>query len=221
MQNPIPHPVVEKKSEVAEAIVDAAERLLNSYGYQKMTMTDLAAEAGIGVGTTYLHFASKADVAVAVVERIHGRMLRSLESIAASDQMPNKLLEELLLQRILAPYAYVKNKLTTMSWQQMNRQGTEFMNDVHQTNPGRIEHWRAAEAVIIAAVLKSGTECGQFLDVDPLQTAGTLLTATSGFFPKHLEQKDFVYADEFEQRVKDVIQLLINGILYQRNMDGK
>jgi len=46
-------------ADVRDAILDAAERLLARYGYRKMTMDDLASEAGIGKGTTYLHFPSK------------------------------------------------------------------------------------------------------------------------------------------------------------------
>ena len=37
-------------------ILDAADRLLNQFGYKKMTMDNLAQETGIAKGTLYLHF---------------------------------------------------------------------------------------------------------------------------------------------------------------------
>src|SRR5437763_1237801 len=45
----------------AGRILDAADRLLARYGYQKMTVDDLAREAGIGKGTVYLSFPGKSE----------------------------------------------------------------------------------------------------------------------------------------------------------------
>jgi len=47
------------KEAVKDAIMDATDRLLVRFGYRKMTVEDVAAEAGIGKGTIYLHFSSK------------------------------------------------------------------------------------------------------------------------------------------------------------------
>ncbi len=40
-------------------ILDAAERLITRYGYNKTTISDIAHEAGISKGAVYLHFSSK------------------------------------------------------------------------------------------------------------------------------------------------------------------
>ena len=80
------------KQEIFEAILDAAERLLAHYGYGKMTMSDLAEEAGIGVGTIYLHFSGKAEVAFAVFERSNRRVVEQLEAEArAASPLPIRL----------------------------------------------------------------------------------------------------------------------------------
>ena len=65
-------------SQIRDVILDAAERLLARYGYQKMTMDDLAREAGIGKGTTYLHFPSKQEVVLCSIDRIVDRLLKQL-----------------------------------------------------------------------------------------------------------------------------------------------
>lgn len=40
-------------------ILQATARLLMRYGYDKMTMSDIATEAGISKGAIYLHYTSK------------------------------------------------------------------------------------------------------------------------------------------------------------------
>jgi AcrR family transcriptional regulator len=52
-------------------ILDAAQELMQTHGYDAMTMDDLAARAGITKPTLYQHFPSKEKIAVrAVVERM-------------------------------------------------------------------------------------------------------------------------------------------------------
>ena len=71
--------------DVRSAILDATDLLLSKYGYKKMTIDDLAAEAGIGKGSVYLHFSSKEEIVLSHVDRIidslreRGIAIRSLE----------------------------------------------------------------------------------------------------------------------------------------------
>ena len=65
----------------AEKILDAADRLLARFGYRKMTVEDLAKEAGIGKGTVYLSFDAKPDIALACIDRMVARLLARLEAI--------------------------------------------------------------------------------------------------------------------------------------------
>ncbi len=203
---------LDRKNDLSETIVDAAERLLRSYGYQKMTMTDLAAEAGIGVGTTYLHFASKSDVAVAVAERHHAAILAELTKLSHSDASPAEKLPTMLWFRVKTPYEMIKERLSTVSWQQLSRQGMEFINDVHTSSPTRIQIWKDSEAAVYANVIADGIASNDFVPVEPMETAKTMLTALCGFTPKHLEQLDFNDSQTFENKVKGVIRLLVSGI---------
>jgi AcrR family transcriptional regulator len=60
---------VEDKAIKRDLILDAAMRLLVGRGYLKATMSDVAAEAGVGRGTVYWHFASKDDLFFCLLER--------------------------------------------------------------------------------------------------------------------------------------------------------
>ena len=78
------------REEVREAILDSVGRLLVKYGYKKMTVEDIAREAGIGKGTVYLYFPSKEEVALGSFDRAHDRMAEELHAIADSDLEPDK-----------------------------------------------------------------------------------------------------------------------------------
>src|SRR5262249_39715245 len=94
---------------IRDAILDAAERLLAHYGYRKMTMDDLAREAGIGKGTTYLHFPSKQEVVLCSIDRIVERLLEQLRAIARSDGAPAAKVRQMLRTRVLFRFDSVKD----------------------------------------------------------------------------------------------------------------
>src|SRR5438045_338016 len=94
-------PEVAVESTARDAILDAIERLLARYGYKKTTMDDLAREAGIGKGTTYLHFPSKEEVALSSIDRVVERVQQRLRGLTASGGSAAGRLREMLIQRVL------------------------------------------------------------------------------------------------------------------------
>src|SRR5437667_6530190 len=89
------------REDMREVILDAADRLIERFGYKKMTMDDLAQEVGIGKGTIYLYFPSKEEVALSCFERTTRRIQDRLRSIAVSGELPETRLREMLIARIL------------------------------------------------------------------------------------------------------------------------
>src|SRR5215510_5036971 len=89
------------KEAVKDAILDATDRLLALFGYRKMTVEDIAAEAGIGKGTIYLHFSSKEEVVLSHIDRIVDRLKERLREIAHSDAPTAERLRLMLLTRVL------------------------------------------------------------------------------------------------------------------------
>ena len=60
------------------AILDAARDLFSHQGYHKTTMPEIAKASGGSVGLIYYHFASKADILVAIVQEFHTFVLDTL-----------------------------------------------------------------------------------------------------------------------------------------------
>src|ERR1041384_8186465 len=84
-----------------DLLLDAADRLLARFGYRKMTMDDLAREAGIGKGTIYLYSPSKQEVALCWIARIIPRLVEQLRAAASEPLPPAERLRRMLLTRVL------------------------------------------------------------------------------------------------------------------------
>ena len=59
-----------KEAEIRKnEILDTAEKLFISKGYEKTSTTDILNEIGIARGTLYYHFKSKEDILIAMIDR--------------------------------------------------------------------------------------------------------------------------------------------------------
>src|SRR4030095_9535028 len=165
------------KEAVKDAILDATDRLLARFGYRKMTVEDIAAEAGIGKGTIYLHFASKEEVVLSHVDRIVSRLKERLGEIAGSHATAAERLRLMLLTRVLFRFESVQHY-------------TQSLNDLLAAlRPGLLARravYFEEEARIFAEVLIAGRNAGEFDVDDERGTALALLEATNGLLPYSL-----------------------------------
>src|SRR5262249_20400814 len=69
----------------AERILNVAADLLQRWGYKRLTMDDVAAEAGIGKGTIYLHWKTREALFQAVLERELAALLLELDMLVQQD----------------------------------------------------------------------------------------------------------------------------------------
>jgi AcrR family transcriptional regulator len=78
----------------AERILDVAAELLERWGYKRLTMDDVAAQADIGKGTIYLHWKTREALFEAVMERKLHEMIKELEDGVRADPynaLPHRL----------------------------------------------------------------------------------------------------------------------------------
>ena len=80
------------KSDTSARILDSAERLVQSRGFNGFSYADVAAELGVTKASLHYHFAGKAELGRALVERYAARFAAALEEIdAAGGDAPAKL----------------------------------------------------------------------------------------------------------------------------------
>jgi len=192
------------KEAVKDAILDATDRLLARYGYRKMTVEDIAHEAGIGKGTIYLHFASKEEVVLSHVDRIVDRLKERLLQIGSSEAPAADRVREMLLARVMFRFDSIQHY-------------TQSLNDLLAAlRPGLLARramYFEDEARIFAEVLANGRRTGEFDFEDEQATAHAMLQATNGLLPYSLSTTELGERQEVEQRTADVADLILRGLL--------
>ncbi|HET9524865.1 MAG TPA: TetR/AcrR family transcriptional regulator [Pyrinomonadaceae bacterium] len=195
------------KEAVKDAILDATDRLLARYGYRKMTVEDIAHEAGIGKGTIYLHFSSKEEVVLSHVDRIVDRLKERLREIGGSDAPAAERLREMLLTRVMFRFDSIQHY-------------TQSLNDLLAAlRPGLLARraiYFDAEAQIFAEVLTKGRQSGDFDFDDERATAHAMLQATNGLLPYSLSTTELGERQEVQQRAADVADLILRGLLRRK-----
>jgi len=195
------------KEAVKDSILDATDRLLARFGYRKMTVEDIAAEAGIGKGTIYLHFTSKEEVVLSHIDRIVDRLNDQLREIARSNATTAERLRQMLLTRVLFRFDSIQHY-------------TQSLNDLLAVLRPRLLARRAqyfeSEAQIFSEVLASGRESGELNFEDEHVTAHALLQATNGLLPYSLSTTELGEREEVEQRTADVANLMVRGLLSRK-----
>ena len=64
--------------ERAGRVLDAAADLLVRWGYQRVTIDEVARRAGVGKGTVYLHFHNKEAMFLSVLLRSHHTLVSAM-----------------------------------------------------------------------------------------------------------------------------------------------
>jgi AcrR family transcriptional regulator len=75
----------EQREQRAERILDAAAELMLRWGYNKTTIDDIVRLAGVPKGTIYLHWKTREDLFLALMEREYTRLIRDIQQRIASD----------------------------------------------------------------------------------------------------------------------------------------
>ena len=108
--------IVKDAEERREEILDVAERLFSTKGFDHTSTNDILEGVGIARGTLYYHYKSKEDILDGVIERMTNRMMVDAKKIVQNKTMS---FQERLTESVLA--LNVDSKL-----------GEEVMAQVHR-----------------------------------------------------------------------------------------
>lgn len=153
-------------------ILDVAEQLVQSRGYNGFSYADIAGELGITKASLHYHFASKAELGEALIERYSARFTQALEKIDSTTPGAGGKLE-----------AYASLYVDVLRGDRMCLCG--MLAAEYQTLPermhGSVIRFFDHNLTWLAGVLAEGQSDGELsLDGSPADAAQTVLSALQG-----------------------------------------
>jgi AcrR family transcriptional regulator len=146
------------------AIMDTADRLFRTLGYQKTTVADIARELRMSPANVYRFFASKAAITEAIAERLLEQVGVAVWAVARGPEPAP--------DRLRALFRLMQQQTLTLFFSERR------MHDIVRV--AMDEHWAVVKAHInlidqaIAHIVRDGQAAGVFGDVDPEQTGGII-----------------------------------------------
>lgn len=186
-----------------QLIVETADRLMGQYGYNRMTIEELARECGIGKGSVYLHFRSKEQIALATVDRVVDAAHDEMARIAGEDRPAVERLREMLQARVRVRLERVRHRAWSMD---------EMLARIR---PALLERRRVhfdREAKLLAIVISEGERRGEIPHHDPALAARALLTGTNSLLPFGLSRRDIDELERVQHDVALVTRFLLLGL---------
>lgn len=193
-----------KQKEVREAILDATDLLLSRYGYQKMTIDDLAKEVGIGKGSVYLHFTSKEKIVLSHIDSIIEQLKEKLSALAKSNSAPDERLRKMLLTRVLHRFESVQHYTQSLN---------DLLSAIRPNFLARRESYFEEEARIFVSVIEEGQKSGKFAaGGEALEIAESLILATNSLLPFSLTTAELGAREDIEAKTRRLANLLLEGL---------
>ncbi|MCC6483920.1 MAG: TetR/AcrR family transcriptional regulator [Armatimonadetes bacterium] len=187
-----------------DVILDAANRLFARYGYRKTTVDDLAREAGIGKGSVYLHFPSKQEVALSLIDRVNVELQEQLRAILREGSSPELRLRKMLEARVLVRFDAVQHFTESLD---------DIFADLRPQIMERREGYHRVEAQLFATLLEEA-RANEQMQFDSAQNAAySLLIATASLLPYSLSAQQLGDRDEIIRKVRRLAELMLRGLL--------
>ncbi len=181
-------------------ILLAAERLVAHYGITKTTISDIAREARIGVGTVYLEFTSKDDIVGRLAHGRHNAILDAMRCATAEHDSFDAQFRAMMNARVRA-------------FIEIAGDGAHAADLVHCGGCEAVKlefvGFDQAQRQILAAFLQDATGAGVFRLEDSVSMANTILRAYATFTPPVLYTQTFTNLFAELELVHD---LLLQGL---------
>jgi len=187
-----------------ELILDATDRLIGRFGLKKMTMEDVAREAGVSRRTVYGYFKNKQALALASIDRVVRQAQSKMAEEAASDHAPAERIYRMLVARVAVRIERVRDITQSLD---------SVFAVVRPAYMQRRRRYFEEEARMLALVIEDGQKTGVFGAADPMETARLLVQATNAYLPYSLSLEEMRQPGDLLDRIEKMATILVAGIL--------
>jgi AcrR family transcriptional regulator len=165
-----------KRAATEAVILDAAERLFAEHGYRGTTLSALADEADLAIGTLYGHFGSKQAIYVALAERAVAVNGEYIERALATEGSPL-----VVVRAIVEAYErfHLDNPLA------FRLVGLVDLDDGSDADRARIAGALNSIVKRTTQALSAAMEAGALRKEDPVLTARVMWAAANGVLSLH------------------------------------
>ena len=182
-----------------DAILDAADRIMSRWGFRKMTMDDLAREAGVSRRTIYMYFKGKEDVGLSSIGRVVDQVHAELEKLLKTPLPPEERLRRMLTRRVMGRIEQISDYYHSLD---------ELFEIVRPSYMARRRKMFEREIDLITRALDEGN----FRAPNIRETAETMLLATNAFLPYSLSVRELGDHETIQKRLEVMVDLLLIGV---------
>jgi AcrR family transcriptional regulator len=168
-----------KDAEVRKAeILDAAEILFNTKGYDATSISDIIDQVGVARATVYYHFKSKEDVLDALLERTTAEFLAAAKEIAGDKSIP-------VFERLF-------RALISMNADKGNAEITEMVEHIHKPQNALMHqktHRLMMEGIppILMEIVEDGIAEGLFNTPYPYESLEMVIAHINAVFGEYAD----------------------------------
>jgi AcrR family transcriptional regulator len=164
---------IEAHAERREAFIDAAQRLMQTKGYEQMSVQDVLGETNSSRGAFYHYFPSKTALLEAVVERIADRALAAAAPLVAEPGLDAVAKMEAVF-RVITRWKLERTELMRAVLRVWDSDDNALLRE--KTRRATI----AGLTPLLAAVIRQGVDEGVFTVSFPEEAARVLVAAMAG-----------------------------------------
>ncbi len=197
---------VTEKADPRESILKAAAQRILHYGYNKTTMSEIAADCGMSAGNIYRFYPSKIDIAEAMTRHFSAESHAAYANIIRdSAKSPSRKLSEFFHYRLERTFRlFEKNPKLMELAEIMGRERPEYLAEE-----------RAQERMQIEKILEEGQKSGDFaLPADLNITADHVQCAMMKFRIPHLWTTEQL--DALQVEMDGLLNLIFTGLSARR-----
>ena len=152
-------------------ILDAAEKVIRQFGFEKTTMNDIARAMRKAKSSLYHYFTSKEQIFAEVLRSEIGELKAEfVKVIDAESTMKGKIRSYVTLRMEM----FRRMAKRHMAFIEATSERYDLLLKIH-------EEYDEEEVRIISGIFREGVETGEFTIADPLTTATAFVTALKAF----------------------------------------
>jgi TetR/AcrR family transcriptional regulator len=193
--------------ETSAVIMAVANKQFSSMGFNKVTMEEIAAEAGLGKASLYYYFPDKNALFYAVLAEEFGKLETGIKKILARDVAASVKLKQYIEER----FRYFNRLLS--------------LNVIEQKNSGKMKpvltkmyaEFRQREFSLVHRAFREGRDSGEFHVASTEKVAGAFFHTMAGLrmrFVRHstasvMDSREFA---KLKKEINLVVDIFIRGI---------